>query len=125
MPVENNLEYAKNQFENVYIMEYYGKIIRSDVSIINPDRFVLYDNELITGSPYHVEDTWENYATIATPLTASMNIGWRKTAFKSVTISFSLPSNSISSYKRDRFDVEIQCCSAHNNGTIPPDSLRK
>ncbi|MFD0713249.1 ROK family protein [Paenibacillus sp. GCM10027626] len=61
LPIENNLKYAKTNFEHADIVEYYGKIIRSYVSILNPDRIVLYENRLISGQDEAIRRECEKY----------------------------------------------------------------
>lgn len=41
---DNNISYSKNGFNNVNIVEYYGKIIQSYVALINPELIILYNN---------------------------------------------------------------------------------
>jgi Transcriptional regulator/sugar kinase len=47
LPIEHSLEYAKTHFEGADLVDYYSSVIRSYIVILNPDRIVLYQNELI------------------------------------------------------------------------------
>lgn len=47
LPIEHNLEYAKTHFQGVDLVDYYSKVIRSYIALLNPDRIVLYQNERI------------------------------------------------------------------------------
>ncbi len=49
LPIEDNLKYARTHFSGVNIADYYGKIIRSYAALLNPDRVILYENDLIKG----------------------------------------------------------------------------
>ena len=49
LPIDHNLEYTKTQFKDADLVDYYYKVIRSYIAILNPDRIVLYQNELING----------------------------------------------------------------------------
>lgn len=49
LPIEHNLEYAKTHFRGVDIVDYYSRIIASYIALWNPDRVILYQNELIDG----------------------------------------------------------------------------
>ncbi len=49
LPIEHNMEYAQTHFKGADIVDYYSKIITSYIAILNPDRIILYDNELISG----------------------------------------------------------------------------
>lgn len=47
LPIEHTLEYTKTHFKNADIADYYSKVIRSYIALLNPDRIVLYQDELI------------------------------------------------------------------------------
>ncbi|HEX2985263.1 MAG TPA: ROK family protein [Caproiciproducens sp.] len=49
LPIEHNLEYAKTHFKDADLVDYYSRVIRSYIALLNPDRIVLYQNELING----------------------------------------------------------------------------
>lgn len=49
LPIEHNLEYAKTHFKGADLVDYYARIIGSYIAILNPDRMILYSNELIAG----------------------------------------------------------------------------
>ncbi|KKO55310.1 ROK family protein [Paenibacillus sp. DMB20] len=54
LPIEHNFEYAKTHFEGADIVDYYARVVRSYVSLLNPDRIVLYENELISGKAHEI-----------------------------------------------------------------------
>lgn len=49
LPIEGNLDYARTRFAGADMADYYGKILRSYIALVNPDRIVLYENDLIAG----------------------------------------------------------------------------
>lgn len=60
---DDNIKYAKEGFREIDIVEYYGKIIQSYVSLINPNLIVLYNNVYINGK---LEDI-KNYCKVRIP----------------------------------------------------------
>ena len=47
LPIEHSLEYTKTHFKGADIVDYYSRVIRSYIALLNPDRIVLYQDELI------------------------------------------------------------------------------
>ncbi|MCY6960103.1 ROK family transcriptional regulator [Clostridium brassicae] len=45
---DDNIEQAKNGFDEIDIVEYYGKIIQSYIALINPNLIVIYNNSYIS-----------------------------------------------------------------------------
>ncbi|MDO4271223.1 MAG: ROK family protein [Eubacteriales bacterium] len=49
LPIKNNLEYARTHFAGADMVAYYMQVIRAYAVLVNPDRVVLYENELLAG----------------------------------------------------------------------------
>lgn len=49
LPIKNNLEYAQTRFAGADMTAYYMQVIRAYAALLNPDRVVLYENELLAG----------------------------------------------------------------------------
>lgn len=67
---DDNIKYAKEGFGESDIVEYYGKVIQSYVSLINPNLIVLYNNVYIKGK---LEDI-KNYCKVRIPEEAMAKI---------------------------------------------------
>ena len=67
---DDNIKYAKEGFGESDIVEYYGKVIQSYVSLINPKLIVLYNNVYIKGK---LEDI-KNYCKVRIPEEAMAKI---------------------------------------------------
>lgn len=67
---DDNIKYAKEGFGESDIVEYYGKVIQSYVSLINPNLIVLYNNVYIKGK---LEDI-NNYCKVRIPEEAMAKI---------------------------------------------------
>lgn len=67
---DDNIKYAKEGFRESDIVEYYGKVIQSYVSLINPNLIVLYNNVYIKGK---LEDI-KNYCKVRIPEEAMAKI---------------------------------------------------
>lgn len=47
LPIEHSMEYEKTHFKDADLVDYYARVIRSYIALLNPDRIVLYQNKLI------------------------------------------------------------------------------
>ena len=49
LPIKNNLEYVRTNFQGADMTAYYMQIIRAYAALVNPARVILYDNPLLSG----------------------------------------------------------------------------